>query len=608
MQEIRAGELLWKFRNEKGISTRRICKGICSHNAITNYEKGERKLDVLLLERFLERMGIVPSNFALMLNEEEYAYYVWRDACYRAVEDKQWDELERLLGEQIGLKKIGFAKIQKQFYAYMEAVVIANKYGQFDKAIELLLEAVHKTVSNINRIIQEEVYLGEFEIQIILLYLYYGLCSGQVSKEIANQLLQDLALYCDSPHLEDGVRTKTYVRIVCIWIKYEMPDMSDETKRQLCDKALDMIRKNYLLFDITELLDIYVSILKKANSDKVLFYQKQYKAFCEILLYAGMESKFRPEVVGVQSPKIYLISEYLQYKRRDKEMTQEKVSEGICEPETYSRLEKGGHSPLLNNMIALSERLEIGWHIYRGELYADNRRVYQLLKEVRGLEIKGLWRECLEVLDEMKRLLDMNMVKNYQFIYFEEIYIKNRSGMISPKEVYERDIELLRLTNRWNADAQDLVYYSQTELEIIGHMGQLLRKMGKKTEAIDILNKVINQMSQSKVSMTFHWDGVNYVLRVLSALYFSIEEYQKSYDILYQTYKETLHCYNGGNIVAMLANMLDSLEHIGTQHSNMCKKLCRLAYYAADFFDIPQSKKIVQEHYEKNYETEYKWY
>ena len=64
MREIKAGELLWKFRNEKGITARSLSKGICTASAIANYESGERIIDSLLLERFLERMGIVPSNFA----------------------------------------------------------------------------------------------------------------------------------------------------------------------------------------------------------------------------------------------------------------------------------------------------------------------------------------------------------------------------------------------------------------------------------------------------------------------------------------------------------------------------------------------------------------
>ena len=608
MQEIRAGELLRRYRKEKKVSAKNLCKGICSENAILNYENGERAIDTLLLERFLERMGIVPSGFALMLNDEEYIYYMWRDECYEAVELADWEKLETLLTEREGALIPGNDKVQEQFYGYMKAILLAEKYGKYKEAGELLFDAAHKTILDISKICERKLYLGELELQIVVLYLCYGLQGKLIAEADADPLFQKLAEYCGRKHVEDGIRVKNYVRIVCVWMKYGASEMPDEQKMQLCENALKFLKGHYFFFDITGLLEIYIPLLKKQNSPEVAFYRKQYEAFSEVFQYAGMKSVFRPEILGVRSPMVYLLSEYLQYKRREMRLTQEKVSEGICEPETYSRLETGVRAPSRSNRVALAERLEIGWHCYRGELDTDNREVYAIQRKERIANVKNQWKECLNLLKELERLLDMTRPVNQQYIKVRETLAKYRIGSISAQEAYEKEFNALQLTTKLNLDDDKLVYYSGTELECIGYMGQILREMGKYLEAVTLLETVLSQMSKSKVDLKFHWYGINFVMRMLSGSYFSLGNYQKDYDITYQVYKEAVSSYNGGNLSEMLDSMSDGLEHIGEQHSDEYKKLCRLSYYAADFYDIPHAKKIEQEYYETHFEKEYQWY
>ena len=91
-----------------------------------------------------------------------------------------------------------------------------------------------------------------------------------------------------------------------------------------------------------------------------------------------MVSSFQPETLYFQMPKVYLISEFLYSKRKEKKLTQELLSEGICEPETYSRLETGKRKPKKNKYYALMDRLEIGWAYFRGELYTNDVEMYKM--------------------------------------------------------------------------------------------------------------------------------------------------------------------------------------------------------------------------------------
>lgn len=59
--------------------------------------------------------------------------------------------------------------------------------------------------------------------------------------------------------------------------------------------------------------------------------------------------------------------------------------------------------------------------------------------------------------------------------------------------------DLLHLTQRMDMDTSRMVYYSQTELEIIGHWAEILREDGKYKEGIRLCETVIQQMQHSKV-------------------------------------------------------------------------------------------------------------
>ena len=608
MQEIRSGELLRRYRTEKRISSKNFCKGICAATVITNYESGERSIDTLLLERFLERMGIVPSGFALMLSDEEYIYYIWRDECYEAVERADWEKLETLLTEREGALIPGNDKVQEQFYGYMKAILLAEKYGKYKEAGELLFDAAHKTIPDISKIRESKVYLGEVELQIVVLYLYYGLRGKLIAEEYADRLFQELTEYCGRKHVEDGIRVKNYMRIVCIWMKYGASEMPDEQKMQLCENALKLLRGYYYFFDVIEILEIYIPLLKKNKHPKMAFYSKQYEVFLEVFKYAGIEYTFRPENIGMNSSMVYLISEYLRYKRKEMRLTQEKVSEGICEPETYSRLETGVRSPSRAKREALIERLQIGWHCYRGDLDTDNRTVHLLQRKEDIAVVKNQWETCVELLKKMEDLLDMSKPVNLQYIRAREVLVKYRLGIIHAQEAYEQELECLQLTTRLDLNADKMVYYSKTELECIAYMGQFLKDMQRYTEAVELLETVLTQMSKSKVDLKFHWFGINFVMRVLSEVYFALGNYQKDYDINYQVYKEAIHFCNGGNLPEMLDCMADDLEHMDIQYKSEYEKLYRMSYYIADFFNIQNMKDLMKEYYETNFAPEYQWY
>lgn len=606
MQQLRTGEMLRRFRIEKEISEEKLGFGVCCGTTISNYEVGSRHMDTVLFEFFLERMGVSPENFAFMLSEEEYTYYMWKAEVYEAVEKADWEVLEKLLLSEKALFFVGNKKVQKQFYLYMKAILMAEKFSNYESAANYLLDGIQITIDDIYHISLENRVLSVRELHMLILYLHYSLCAGTIEDLLANKLFSELEKYILSSYLDIKEKSKIYPKLVCVWINLQKEYLSDYEKIRMCKRAIEILKEGLQFNDILEVFRVFIPLLKE-NSEEYFFFKKQYEVFVEIFNYAEVEEKFRPEFIIRKIPKIYVITEYLRYKRKEMNLTQDKLSEGICEPETYSRIERGKRAPSPSNRKALTERLNIGWHYFRGELDTDSLEVYKLRGKQRVAEIKENWHESFDILQKMRKLLDMDSVFNLQYIVSNECNALYHLMKMEENEFYNKLRELLFLTNKIDICQDQFVYYSQVELEILGEMAKILRKRGDIQEAAKLIDSVIGQMSQSKVSLLYQWDGVDFLQRIRAGLYYSEGKYREGYVTRKEVYKVAVRERNAGNLPIMLDGMADDLEHIGKEYRNEYMNLYRQTYYVSDFYEMKNIRDFARKYYEK-FEKQYQWY
>ena len=201
----------------------------------------------------------------------------------------------------------------------------------------------------------------------------------------------------------------------------------------------------------------------------------------------------------------------------------------------------------------------------------------------------------------------MESQMNRQFVLSHESMIMYQMNHITMEEYYSRLWEALHLTTDVDVENDSLVFYTQTELEIIGEIGKILRKFGRLEEAEGLLKQVLKQMSQSKVSLKFHWNGVGFVKRVLAGVYFSKAMYEEDYKLRKETFQVEMQGRDAGNLPTILDAMADDLEHIGEQYKETYMLLYRLTYYVSDFYEIDKVREFTKGYYEK-FEVNYSWY
>lgn len=600
------GRLVKEMREEKEITINGLARGLCGESAFSYFEGGKRKLDNLMLCRVFDRIGIEIDEFSLMVNEEEYAYHFWKAQILEALEKEDWKGLEGLLAnKKLALQRTYNRKIQSQYYYKLKAIYKVKKESDYKAACGCLEKSIVQTMPKIFDIEWERLCLGEEELHLLMLYLYYGTKGDCLEKDAQIELCQKLENYITIEHMETKKLAKLYPKLVCI--RMQLTELTVDERKLLCEKAIGLLQDARRLHDITEVLRLYVEILQETKDEKVIYYRKHYKNFSDIFSDAGMKSVFRPEILLGRREKLFLITEYLSSMRSISGLTQAETSFDICEPETYSRIETGQHTPVKTNMYALAERLGISWCYCRGEIGLKSLKAYRMYQKVKKLSNRGEIEEAFYVLESLSKLLDMENPVNVQYVELEKIIAERKLGKIHEEQAYERLEKILKLTTILPEENQ-FRYYSQMELEILGEMGKMLYLQKKYDEGICLLESVVRNQKKSRVIWEYQWGGLVFLLEILSDLYFGAREYERSNQVIGYVLKRDLSCLDAVSLPQKLDGMADNYEHIGEQYSNVYKKLYRQTYYIADFFRFEKVLEFINKYYKEKFDENIQWY
>ena len=94
---ISIGYLIKNICNEKGITARRLCDGICSTSYFSEFTKNEKSVNKLISELLLQRLGLFEGNFENYLSEKEFNKFMMRNKIISLIEKKKFKKLKKRL-------------------------------------------------------------------------------------------------------------------------------------------------------------------------------------------------------------------------------------------------------------------------------------------------------------------------------------------------------------------------------------------------------------------------------------------------------------------------------------------------------------------------------
>ena len=189
--------------------------------------------------------------------------------------------------------------------------------------------------------------------------------------------------------------------------------------------------------------------------------------------------------------KNYFIGELIQRRRKELNLTQEQLAEGICEPVTISRLENGRQTPSMNKLRALLQRLDLPEDKYYALLSKNEMQIADLQTEIVSANVLRDSQRGLDKIRELEQIADPEDTLLQQFILRSRALLgKEVDGQIVPyslPEKLEMLFQAIRLTAP-NFDIEEIHngLYSIDEAKVINQIAQVYSNLGQHNQAIDI--------------------------------------------------------------------------------------------------------------------------
>lgn len=496
---------LTKEREKQGISQERLCRGLCAVSALSRYENGERIPDRLLMNALIQRLGKSSDQLTTMISCQEYAYFEWKRKVKEALRNKKISLAQELLQKKESLDGCVHSVLQEQFYRYIQGILMGTSADISD-----LEKAIRLTHPEFSGKIEEE---DLFSIQELNLLLFYAKCKIQKEVEQGRELLEALLPYIQEHITDIQAKNQIFPRAVCLYCRYVTGEANAQKRYLLCREAFENSRKDQRFEYTVELLGY---MRKDAICLGKEFEAVSYQVWKKIL--EAMYQEYGVEIPqaewGIEIPQnLFLIPEILLSARVEQGASQEEISEGICTPETYSRIETGKRSPSLKNLEALKSRLKIRSGHYMGEVWTEDFAVLELVQELRAAvsasNLKA-WEICQQRLEEK---LDLSKKINRQYTEGYRTCLEYQKGKFLEDEWIRRHRKTLSYTRKEPMEQRMFCeerahVFTNTETILLQQIALAEKIRGEKEKAVEIWELLLKDYGRSRIRMENHFKEV----------------------------------------------------------------------------------------------------
>lgn len=491
------GRLLYGIRTKYQISVNDICRGICGVSTYCMYENDEMIPDILSVNIFLDRMGFGILGLTAYISEKEVVYFKWKESTRACIRNENYKKLEMLLEYMptgnVSLNK----KIREQYAWFIKGIVAEKDTADLKKATECYEKALECTCGFL---IKSQKIEGTFSVREIHIYAIYLnlLCkvNPKEKEEVISRFYQ-LMQYVNVHYVEEQQKVKIYPLLVCLWGNLVIEGKDTEGSFEIFEKTLELLRKQKSLYCLLEImrLHILVGLKEKRDMSKEQEDIKILQSFFEEFGYRAQSQIYVP-----QSNEIMLehVGQYLSTERKKVNFTQEKISDGICSVESYSRIENG-RKPTRNNYKALTEKIGTENRYYIELVNTGNIDALLLRREI-SYELFMEKNERLpELLEELKTVLgEKEVAKNRQYLEFFQVSIEENTGRKTWNQCCDMFRNILSYTMNEKEIGKKRHVYTMLEINLIDHISVCMAKDGKSEEAMHLIKAFLDDMDYMK--------------------------------------------------------------------------------------------------------------
>lgn len=555
------GRLIAGARNKKNISLEELSQGVMSAEDLNFIEKDDEYADKTTWDFLLGRLGISPLIYECYVEQEEYDLFKARkemreisnqimniglmsNESLRCEDTAQLkllaDQLEKRSQKYAALlnnvKNIT-AAIHQIFLANMKGyVILAKQRGQLCKAdaLKLHMESEWKRIYSSDAVswIQKphKVLMAVYEQEMLFLLAQGYEENGEIKKaiQILTWLWQQRKKGGDP---EENTRVLSFAAWKLAALEWNIN--RQEKVMEICQEAIDRSIQ-------AESFRGLLPLLKQR-----LFFEKQLKWNQEewdeqektIGMIDELFAEFQVNPYGLFVLTTFenarIADEIIRIRRKEQNLTQTKLSEGILEPESYSRFECGRRKLRWKKKKKLLERLGERGNKVSLLLESTDPDVVEEYQRI----FDGSYRKKYELIKEqvycLKEILDIKSKTNRQFL----IHMQNDIDIDFFQILDRKQIKMKRQKEiKETASNFDMVSiqehgWSRTEIAIIKNIANAYRDDKKVEIAISILRKAIESFDKETIGQENACLGKQLLWETLATYLGDVEKYEEA--ILY---------------------------------------------------------------------------
>ena len=555
------GRLIAGARKKKNISLEELSQGVMSAEDLNFIEKDDEYADKTTWDFLLGRLGISPLIYECYVEQEEYDLFKARKemreisnqimsntimgnenisssimrcedtAQLKLLADQLEERCQRYAALLNNVKNIT-AAIHQIFLANMKGyVILAKQRGRLCKAdaLKLHMESEWKRIYSSDAVswIQKphKVLMAVYEQEMFFLLAQGYEENGEIEKAI--QILTGL---WEQRKRGGDPEENTRVLSFAAWkiAALEWNINRQEKAMEICQEAIDRSIQ-------AESFRGLLPLLKQR-----LFFEKQLKWNQEewdeqektIGMIDELFAEFHENPYGLFVLTTFenarIADEIIKIRRKEQNLTQTKLSEGILEPESYSRFECGKRKLRWKKKKRLLERLGERGNKVSLLLESTDPDVVEEYQRIQDSSYREKYDLLKEKIYDLKGKLDKTSKINRQFILHMQNNIDVRFFRILERKQIKmkRQKEIKETASKFDTVSIQEHGWSRTEIAIIKNIANAYRDDKKVEIAISILRKAIESFDKETIGQESACLGKQLLWETLATYLGDVEKYE----------------------------------------------------------------------------------
>lgn len=597
--------ILWE-RNMVKVSRSELAQGICTQGFLKRVESGERGCEKIVSEALLQRLGVSVSRFMHFITPEEEEWFWVKDELLEAVNARSYEKAKEYLIRYRELSE-GKSKLHSQFLLLVEAI---NEYYVAEVSHKELKENLKKAWEitkagySLDAADTGRMSLMELCIKSFYLRLQEKECATETIKERYRALLRYIEKYVDE---RDQMRIYPEVAYRFLLLLDEQEDEAEEVYQT----SKDILKNQGGLFMLSSLMEYRASAIKKKfrgilPEDKKLE-AEDAEQLAGVLrwLYGAYKVEQPKELLHALygTEEVFRLTDVIKGRRIGMGLTQEQLSEGICDPVSISRIETGVVGPKTTILLKLMEKLKFPGGKASLSLSVGSEGAYKTAEKIRVVRKFSRYEELPPLIEEFK--------KDWKGDLFSEQYLMELES--STAHVLKKIDEETHEKNLWEAfhmtvpdkGCEELRRwaFTRTEAMLINMFSYVCEKLNKREEGIEWLRLLKEYYERQPLDKRHYIDGYELSLCNLGDLLGNQKKYEEAIRLEDIANKLSLKAGQGDGLHLTLYDEAWNMEQQwGSAYTKEeSRPYMWAAFQIAKFYLKPEKVNYVKNRWEKLY-------